>query len=148
MKVILMENIKGVGRIGEVKNVADGYGRNFLLARRLAKLATDSAMRDAEVMRRRAETSERIEQNKAKELLENMKDIVVEIKRKANEKGTLFDGLEAMDISAAIKNKVSFNLKADMVHLKEPIKHTGKHIVEIELTPETKTQITIEVKSE
>ena len=144
-----MQNIKGVGQIGEVKNVADGYGRNFLIARRLAKIATDGSVREAEGLRRKAEMLGKIEENRAKELVENIKDMVVEIKRKASDKGTLFEGVEAMDIVEALKNKISFDIDKNMIKLKELIKHIGKHTVEIELTPEVKTQIVIEiVKSE
>ena len=144
-----MQNLKGVGQIGEVKNVADGYGLNFLIARGLAKVATDSSVKEAETLRRKAEMLEKIEENRAKELVGNIKDMVVEIKRKASDKGTLFEGVEAMDIAETLKNKISFDIGKDMIKLKEPIKHIGKHTVEIELTSEVKTQIVIEiVKSE
>lgn len=148
MKVILLQNIKGTGQVGEVKNVSDGYGRNFLIAKGLAKIATEGAMKESEAMRRKAEMIERIQQGRAKELVEGLKDTVVEIKRKANEKGTLFDGIEAMDIAQALRNKITFDVTTEMVHLKEPIKHVGKHTVETELAPDVKTTITLEVKSE
>ena len=148
MRVILQQNIKGVGRIGEVKNVADGYGRNFLLARNLAKLATDTAIKETELLRRKEEMMNKIEENKAREIARTVKDMVIEIKRKASDKGTLFDGLEEVDIVEAINKKIPFELKKDMVKLKEPIKHIGKHIVELELTPEVKTQIELEIKNE
>lgn len=149
MKVILLQNIKGTGRIGEVKNVSDGYGRNFLIAKGLAKIATEGVMKESEALRRRAETMERIQQGRAKELIESLKDTVVEIKRKASEKGTLFDGIEAMDIAQALRNKIAFEITPEMIHLKEAIKKIGKHTVEIELAPEVKTSVIIDViKSE
>ena len=147
MKVILMDNIKGVGRIGEVKNISDGYGRNFLLPRNLAKIATAGSMKEVEGIRKKAEAAEKIRQGKAKELIDGMKDIVIDIARKSNDKGTLFEGVEARDISEALSKKISFDVTEDMVRLDEPIKHIGKHTVEIELAPETTTQITVEVKN-
>ena len=143
-----MDNIKGIGRVGEVKNVSDGYGRNFLLPRNLAKIATDGSMKEVEGMRKRAEAAEKIRQGKAKELINGMKDMVVEIVRKSNHKGTLFEGVEASDIAQVISKKLSFDVTQEMINLKEPIKHIGKHSVEMELAPEATTQITVEVKSE
>ncbi len=149
MKVILLQNIKGTGLIGEVKNVSDGYGRNFLIAKGLAKIATDGAIKESEAIRRKAEVIERIQQGRAKELVESLKDTVVEIKRKASEKGTLFEGIEAMDIAQALSKHITFEVAKDMVHLEAPIKRVGKHTVEIELAPGVKTSVVIDVvKSE
>lgn len=145
MKIILLQNVKGLGRIGEIKNVADGYGRNFLIAKKLAKAATDSAMKESEAMKRKAEVMERVRQGRAKELVETMKDMVFEISRKASDKGTLFEGIEAMDIAQALRNKITFDITEDMINLPEPIKRIGRHTVEIELAPDIKTGVIISV---
>lgn len=147
MRIILLQNIKGLGQIGEIKNVSDGYGKNFLLTRGLAKIATSGTIKEAEILKRKAETRARIQQNQAKELIESLKDVVLEIKRKSNEKGTLFDGIEAMDIAQALRNKLTLDILTEMIHLDEPIKRIGKHTVELELTPGVKTAIVIEVVS-
>ncbi len=148
MKVILLENIKGVGRMGDVKNVADGYGRNFLLARGMAKIATEQNMKEVESLKKKAEASEKIKVEKAQELAERIKDTVIEIERKANEKGTLFDGIEKKDLAAALQSKLGLQIEEDMVKLEEPIKSIGKHTLDLELAPEIKTQIVVEVKAE
>ena len=93
MKVIILQNIKGVGRIGDVKNVADGYGRNFLLPRGLAKIATDGAMKEVDTLKKKAEALEKMGTQKAQQVAESLRDVVVEITRKASTKGTLFDGI-------------------------------------------------------
>lgn len=146
MRVILLQNIRGLGKIGEVKNVADGYGRNFLIPRKLAKTGTENVMKESEALIKRAEVMERVRQGRAKELVETMKDMVVEISRKSNDKGTLFEGIEAVDIAQSLRNKITFDVMEDMINLPEPIKHIGKHTVEIELAPNIKTSVIINVK--
>lgn len=148
MKIILLQNIKGLGRIGDIKNVANGYGRNFLIARKLAKPATESAVKESEALIKRAEMAEKIRQGKAKEITESMKDMVIEISRKASDKGTLFDGIEAKDIAEALTKKVLFDITEDMINLPEPIKHIGKHTIELQLSQENKALVTINVISE
>ena len=145
MRVILLQNIKGIGRVGEVKNVSDGYGRNYLIARKLAKPATDGAMKESEILRQKSDQLELIRQGKAKELVDAIKDMVFQIAHKANDKGTLFEGVEAEDIARVISSKLKFEVSEDMIHVNEPIKHVGKHTVEIELAPEIKTQAIIEI---
>ncbi len=134
--------------MGDVKNVADGYGRNFLLARGMAKIATEQNMKEVESLKKKAEASEKIKVEKAQELAERIKDTVIEIERKANEKGTLFDGIEKKDLAAALQSKLGLQIEEDMVKLEEPIKSIGKHTLDLELAPEIKTQIVVEVKAE
>jgi len=77
-----------------------------------------------------------------------LKDIIVEIVRKASDKGTLFDGIEKKDIAKALTEKVNHRIEAEMIRLEEPIKHTGKHTVGLELAPDVASQIVVEVKAE
>ena len=148
MRVILHQSIKGVGRVGEVKNVADGYGRNFLITRGLAKLATESTVKESEARKKKVEMQEKIQEEKAREIIDSIKDTVVGIQGKANDKGTLFKGIEGSDIAKALSSKISYNVTADMINLNQHIKHLGQHTVEIELAHGIKTQIIVEVKSE
>ena len=147
MKVIILQNIKGVGRIGDVKNVADGYGRNFLLPRGLAKIATDGAMKEVDTLKKKAEALEKMETQKAQQVAESLRDVVVEITRKASTKGTLFDGIEKKDIAEALSSKADHKIEEEMVKIDGPIKHIGKHTINLELAPEVTTQVILEVKT-
>lgn len=159
MRVMLTQNIKGVGRAGDIKNVADGYGRNYLLANKLAKIATESTMKDAEFLKKKGEVEEKIAVEKAKEIAEKVKDIVLEFSKKSSKTGTLFASLTkeevARELSKAIGGKVdpeniNFNPSAGSgqeVH-GEHIKQVGEHMIEVELTPEIKSELKIIVKSE
>ena len=134
--------------MGDVKNVADGYGRNFLLPRKLGKLATEHAMKEVEALKKKADQMEKIRAEKAQELGNNLKGVTVEIVRKASDKGTLFEGIERQDIAKALKEKTGFNIEEEMVNLPEAIKHIGSHSIDLKLTPEAAAQITLEVKAE
>ena len=147
MKVILLQNVKGIGQIGDIKNVSDGYGRNFLIPKNLAKIATDTTLKEAEALKAKYAILRRVEEHKAKEKAETMKGQVFEMKRSANTKGTLFDGIERMDIAQTLRDATGDHIEEDMIILKEPIKKLGKHTMELELTPEIRTEIILEVKN-
>ena len=147
MKVIITQNIKGIGRIGDIKNVADGYGRNFLLTKGLAKIATDGAMKEVETLQKKAEATEKIELEKAQQATDDLKNLPFDLTRKASPKGTLFDGIEKKDIAELITSKVGYKIDEDAVKLEEPIKHIGKHTIKIELAPKITTEIILEIKT-
>ena len=147
-KVILLQNIKGYGQIGDVKNVADGYARNFLLPRNMAKLATSGAMKEVEGLKKKLSVMLEVEKKNAEGVAEKLKDMTIEITRKANEAGTLFDGIDKSDIAEAVKKTAGVNLNEDMVLLDEKIKKVGERVVDLELMPEIKTQIKVLVKNE
>src|SRR3989344_7846761 len=147
MKVILKSDIKGIGRKFEVKEVKDGYGRNFLIARGLAELATGGAMSKLEHLKSKAlgEAAERADRESklAKELMGKE----FKITRKANEKGHLFESVHSLDIEklvAASGVKDAFLAKVD---LPEPIKSTGKHEIKLQMG-ESKSQVILEVTPE
>src|SRR3989344_2813830 len=105
MKIILKEDVRGVGRKYEVKDVADGYARNFLIARGKAALATPQAEKNAEGALRAAEAG-RVKMETA--LAENIKKLdgeVVVISAKANEKGSLFAGLGSVHLASLLEKK-------------------------------------------
>lgn len=134
--------------MGDVKNVADGYGRNFLLPRKLAKIATEQTMKEAEALKKKVESMERLQKEGAQEIVASLKDMVIEVIRKASEKGTLFDGIEKKDIAQVVTAKVGHKIEEDMVKVGEAIKRVGKHTIDLELAPDITTQITLEVKAE
>ncbi|MEK7589542.1 MAG: 50S ribosomal protein L9 [Patescibacteria group bacterium] len=136
MRVILLQNIKGVGQIGDVKDVNDGYGRNFLLARNLAKPATTTALKQAEELRSKREVIMKEQKNKAREVADRIKDVTLELKEKTNEKGKLFAAVGKKEISHKFKEKTGVHLEDDMIQLDEHIKTVGEHTVQLELAPE------------
>ena len=157
MKVILQQNIKGVGKIGDIKNVSDGYGRNYLLANKLAKLASEAAEKEIVSLKKKGEAEEKIANEKAKEFANKAKDIVLEFSKKASKAGKLFASLTkeevAEELSKAIGGKVEpksidFNPSTSSgqeIH-GEHIKQTGEHVIEVELVSGIKVELKVIVK--
>ena len=148
MKVILLENIKGFGQIGDVKSVSDGYARNFLLPRKMAKAASDSSMKEVESLKTKRIIMVEKEKKNTLEVVEKLKDLIIEFTRKATKTGKLFAGIDKDDIVKEIKKTSGVQLQEEMVGHDEPIKHIGEHLVDVNLSPEVKTQIKIIVKSD
>ncbi len=144
MKVIFLENVKGAGRKGEIKNVADGYFQNFLFPKKLAVMATNDAVRQAEAKKQK----EVIEKDRLKEdakLVQSKLDgLSLEIKGKAQ--GTkLYASITAEDLIKAVVEKVKIRLEkssfAGGVHLKE----VGNHLVEIRLSEGLKATLRVQI---
>src|SRR3990167_5044394 len=151
MKGILLQNIKGIGKIGDIKNVSDGYGRDFLLAKKLAKLANDGNIKEAEFLKRKAETEEKIALDKAKEMAEKAKDITLEFTKKSSKTGKLYASLTKQEIADELSKAINAKVSLDSIDLRghgEHIKKEGEHLIEVELAPGIKIEPKIVVKGE
>lgn len=148
MRVILLQNIKGFGQIGDVKNVSDGYARNFLLPRKMAKAATANSLKEVESLKAKRVIVIESEKKNSLEAVEKLKDIVIEFTRKATKTGKLFAGIDKDDLVKEIKKTSGVQLQEKMIGHDEPIKHIGEHLVDLNLSPEVKTQIKVLVKVE
>jgi len=139
-----LQNIKGVAQIGDIKNVSDGYARNFLLPKNFAKPATAEAEKRAEILKKRRESENLTSKEGAIEVAKTLEGVVIELTEDANEEGHLYGSVNAKMIAKELaKNKIK--IKEDSINLPEPIKTIGEHEVEIELHPEVKTKIKVKV---
>lgn len=146
MKVIFLQNIKGVAQTGDIKNVSDGYARNFLIPKNLARPATAEAEKQAEILKKKRESENLANKENAAELAKTMEGLILELEEGANEEGHLYGSVNAKRIAGELgKNKI--RIKEDLINLPEPIKTVGEHEVEIELHPEIKTKIKIKISS-
>lgn len=144
MKVIFLQNIKGVAQIGDIKNVSDGYARNFLIPKNLAKPVTAETEKQAEILKKKRELENLTNKESAAELAKTLEGLVLELTEDANEEGHLYGSVNAKMIAEELaKNKIK--IKEDLINLPEPIKTMGEHEVEIELHPEVKTKIKVKV---
>ncbi|MBI2063015.1 MAG: 50S ribosomal protein L9 [Candidatus Yanofskybacteria bacterium] len=142
MKVIFLQNIKGVAQIGDIKNVADGYARNFLFIKNLAKPATADAEKQAEILKSKREKQYETGKEGALEFAKKLEGLTIEIQEDANEEGHLYGSVNEKKILAAVKEK-GINLKEENINLPQHLKMLGEHEVEIELHPEVKSKIKI-----
>ncbi len=147
MKVILLKDVKNFGKKNEIKEVSDGYGRNFLIKQNLAKIATDSELRIAEKRRKSEEKNTEQEIKKEEELLKKITGLEIEITVKVGKKEELFESISAQKVSEKIKEK-GFEIEKEQIVIKQPIKELGEHDVCIKLKNTEETKIKIKVIKE
>ena len=133
MKVIFLNDVRGVGRRGDIKEVKDGYARNFLLPGKLATLATESNLKITEQNKKLKLEEQKIHDELGKELVSKFAEITVKIKAKASEKGHLFVGLHTKEIAEALNKQFNISLNPDWIELDKPIKATGQHTLPVTL---------------
>lgn len=146
MRVIFLQSIKGVAQTGDIKNVADGYARNMLFPKKIAKPADANAEKLAETLRNKRAVEYADQKERGLELVKQLESAILEIKEDANDQGHLYGSINEKSIAQALKEK-SLDISPDQINLARHIKTTGEHEVEIELHPEVKTKIKIIVTS-
>src|SRR3989338_3566926 len=152
MRVILLENIKNFGRMGDVKNVADGYARNFLFPRKIAKLATDTALKEVGFLKKKLEATQRIERESASKLVEQLKDAVLKFTRKATKTCKIYSAVTKEDIAEILDKQTGLRIQPEGVNLEGHegwhIKQLGEHLVKIELAPDVVAEVKVKVSQE
>jgi large subunit ribosomal protein L9 len=129
MKVILKENIKGVGKKYEVKNVADGYANNFLIPRKLAEYASPEAVKVAEILKATNIAEIEIREKLTEKQIEMLKAIKIIMHKKSNEKGHLFEKIHPGEISEALKEQAKIEIDPEFLIMEKPIKEVGEHTI-------------------
>lgn len=131
MKVILKENIKGVGKKYEVKNVSDGYANNFLIPKKLAEYASPEAVKKAQILEATNLAEIEIREKLTQSQIEMLKGVKITLSKKANEKGHLFEKIHNEEIVEALKDQTKIDLPAEFLNTKKPIKETGEHLIQV-----------------
>lgn len=146
MKVILLEDVKSLGKKGELVEVSDGYARNFIFKKKLGIEATPKNLNDLKLQK----------QNEAKVAAENLADAQkfakeletksVELSIKAGQGGRAFGSVSTKEIAVAAKEQLGFDLDKKKMQLKEPIKNIGTYMVPIRLHPKVTAELKVIVK--
>jgi len=131
MKVILLQDIPGTGKKYDIKDVSAGYARNFLLARKLAEVATDKTVEKINRKKNAKEQMQKIHEELIEKNVEDIKNTTITIKEKVNEKGHLFAGIHKEEISKALREQAHLDIKPDFIKLDEHIKETGTHSIKV-----------------
>ena len=145
MKVILLQNVKNLGKAGDIKEVAEGYGRNFLLARKLAEIASESGVKKIETLKKAQLEKDQIDLKKTQELAEQLEGKAVTIITKAKDE-KLFGSIHAKDIAKELK-KENIIVSEKSIILQEPIKELGEYEIKIELDHNIEAMIMVIVES-
>ena len=133
MKVILLEDIKGVGKKDEVINASDGYARNFLFPKKLAVEANNENMAKLKAKENSNQYKKSVEKEEAQKLAETLKGIILKISVKSGENGKIFGSITSKEIADNLKAQYKIEIDKKKIDLKEPIKTVGTSIVSIKL---------------
>lgn len=133
MKVILMQDVKGQGKKGQLVDVSDGYGRNFLLAKKLAVLATPENLNTIKQQEKARKAQEAAEKAEAQETAKKLESLTVKIIAKAGEGGRLFGAVTAKEVSEALNAQHGINIAKAKLVMEEPIKACGGYKVRAKL---------------
>ncbi len=148
MEVLLIRDIPGVGKAGQTKKVADGYARNYLLARHLAVVATPAAMKQAERLREASIKREADTREEARTLAGVLEQAHLTFRVKAGENDRLFGAITAADIAEALEREHQITIDKRKIELDTPIKELGEHRVPIKLHPEVSAAVGVSVERE
>ena len=142
IKIVLKGDVAGVGKTGDVKQVKDGFARNFLLPRNLASMATDHALKQVEIDQKKKETKKASEKKKTQELAEKFNNLSVTMAVEVNEDGKLYGSLSAQDVEKALSAE-GIEIDKKMILLDSPIKDLGIYDLDIKLHPEVAVKIKV-----
>ena len=146
MKVILLKDVKGTGKKNEVKEVSDGYARNYLLPKKLAVPADNTNMKELNEKNKSKELKAQKEYEAAVELGKKMEELNVVIYAKAGDGGRLFGSITSKDIAEQIKKQHNIEVDKRKITLDEPIRVLGSRFVDIKIHQKVTTRLRVDVK--
>jgi large subunit ribosomal protein L9 len=147
MKVLLIKDVYKLGRAGDVKKVADGFGRNFLLPQKLAVLATPGAMKTVEKVRAKAEVQRSALNTELKDLADHINGVTLTFPVKAGETGKLYGSITSQDVATAIQEQTRYEVKRQQIDM-QPIRELGEYKAHVRLTIDLMPEVTIIVRRE
>ena len=146
MKVILLQDIKGTGKKDQIIETSDGYARNYLLPRKLAKEATSEALNSLEKARSADKHREEVRKQTAEEKARELKGKVIQLEVKGGENGKLYGSITNDQIAAALKAQHGIDVDKRKLEQEEPIKSAGQSFVTLKLYPGISTRMIVNVK--
>ena len=148
MKVILLEDVKALGKKGEIVNVNDGYARNFILPKKLGLEATGKNLNDLKLQKANEEKVAQQLWDEAKELGKKLEAGKVELSIKVGEGGRAFGSVSSKEIAIAVKEQMGYDIDKKKIQLKDVLKTLGTHAVPIKLHPKVTAELKVIVTEE
>lgn len=148
MKVVFLKDVKGKGKKGEVKEVAEGYGRNFLIKNGYAKEANNQAISELQGQKRLEEKNAAAELQAAKDLKEQLEALTVEVKAKSGEGGRLFGSVSTKQLADALQKKHGFKVDKRKMECNDGIRSLGFTNVPVKLHQDVKATLKVHVIEE
>ena len=148
MEVLLIQDVEGLGQAGEIKEVAGGYARNYLIPKGYAVPADKSARKRAAALREAAEKRRARQVAEAQTLADRLNALTLRFQAKVGEKGRLYGSITSGDIAEAIEREIGQEVDRRRIQLEHPIRELGTHKVAIRLMPELIPEVTVIVEPE
>ena len=145
MKVILRTDVDGVGKKGDILDVADGHARNFLIPRGLAMKSSKGAESQAASMRRARDLKDTADREAAQTIATRLVPQTFTLTARAGAEGKLFGSITAADVAAAVQSQAGIELDRRKLHLDEPIRELGTHHVTVKLHADVEFPVTLEI---
>lgn len=146
MKVILKQDVKGLGKKDEIVNASDGYAKNYLIPRGIAVVASTGNVNEAVNKQKAVAEKKQRELDNAKDFAAKLDGKTVTIKAKAGESGKLFGAISNKDIADAIKSQYKIEIDKKKIVLNDPIKTAGNHEVEIRIYAGVVTKVNVKIE--
>jgi large subunit ribosomal protein L9 len=147
MKIILKQDIENVGRKGDIVNVSAGFGRNYLLPKKLALEVTPSNLKMIEIERQSLKKKVEKERQSYQDVIRRLNELTLSFTRKSGEKDMIFGSVTAADIKDAL-DKLGFEIEKKKIALDEPIKRLGNYTVPVKVFHDDKAVLRVEVRKE
>lgn len=147
MKVILKQDLENVGRKGDIVNVSPGYGRNYLIPRKLALEVTSSNLRMIEIERQALKKKVENERQSFQDLIGRLNEVTLTFSRKAGEKDMIFGSVSAADVKEAL-DRLGFEVEKKKIGLDEPIRRLGNYSIPVKVFHDDKATLRVEVRKE
>ncbi|MCM1106951.1 MAG: 50S ribosomal protein L9 [Blautia sp.] len=148
MKIILLEDVKSLGKKGDIVNVSDGYARNAILPKKLGVEATGKNLNDLKLQNQHKDKVAAENLENAKQLARIIEKTTVEVKLKGGEGGKAFGSVSSKEISQAAKEQAGLDIDKKKMHLKENLKNLGSYEVMVKLHPQVTAKLTVRVVEE
>ena len=148
MKVVFLKDVPPAGKVGEIKEVADGYGRNFLLPRRLAALAKPSALKALEAEIKKEIGNQKRLDDELRDLAQKLEGLSMSLKAKVVEEERLYGSIRDNDIAAEINRLIGFDIDKRKIELAEPIHQVGEYEITVRLSKDLAPKIKVIVAAE
>lgn len=145
MEIVLLEDVKSLGKKGQIVKVNEGYARNFILPKKLGVEATSKNLNDLKLQKAHADKVAKEQLEAAKEFGAKLAETTVELKVKAGKDGKVFGSVSSKEIAAAAKEQFGIELDKKKIAIQDPIKSCGVHIVNVKLHKEVTAQLKVHV---
>ena len=148
MKIILLEDVKSLGKKGDIVNVSDGYARNAILPKKLGVEATGKNLNDLKLQNQHADKVAAENLENARQLASVIEKTTVQVRLKGGEGGKSFGSISAKEISQAAKDQAGLDIDKKKMHLKENLRNLGRYEVPVKLHPQVTANLTVQVIEE